>query len=146
MSHKASVAIIIYEHKILLLLRDDKPNIPDPNVWQLPGGQIAGNENHLQTIQRELEEEICMVPNNLVYIGETASNICVYLSILKEDEVQQIKLGNEGQQLKFFSVQEFMNLPVTKALKFYLENYEQGLKMLIEREELDNVSLLGLKV
>ena len=33
----SSTSILVHNNKILLILRDDKPEIPEPNTWQLPG-------------------------------------------------------------------------------------------------------------
>ena len=146
MAHKGSVALIIHDQKILLLLRDNNPNISDPNAWQLPGGQTEEGESPLETVRRELEEEISMVPDDLRCLGKTASEIFVYVSFLKDTEVEHIKLGNEGQELKFFSLQDIKNLSLRLSVRFYINTYEQGLETLINNKGvLDDVSLLGLK-
>jgi len=44
--------------EILLLLRDNKPEIPYPNTWDLPGGQMEGSELPSECIRRETDEEL----------------------------------------------------------------------------------------
>ncbi|MGB7950810.1 MAG: NUDIX domain-containing protein [Candidatus Binatia bacterium] len=44
--------------ELLLLLRDDKPEIPYPNTWDLPGGHVEGNESPRECISREMAEEL----------------------------------------------------------------------------------------
>ena len=44
--------------EILLLLRDNKPEIPYPNTWDLPGGQMEGSELPSECIRREMDEEL----------------------------------------------------------------------------------------
>lgn len=119
MPKKRSIAIIVHNKRILLLLRDNSPSIQNPNTWQLPGGQIEENENHFQTIKRELKEEISLTPANLEYLGDALSDTSVYVSFLTDEEVKHIKLGNEGQKLKFFTKEELIHLTVTPSIKFY---------------------------
>ena len=44
--------------EVLLLLRDDKPEIPYPNTWDLPGGHVEGSESPSECISREMGEEL----------------------------------------------------------------------------------------
>ena len=44
--------------ELLLLLRDDKAEIPYPNTWDLPGGHVEGNESPRECICREMDEEL----------------------------------------------------------------------------------------
>jgi 8-oxo-dGTP diphosphatase len=44
--------------EILLLLRDNKPGIPYPNTWDLPGGHLEEGETPTECICREMREEL----------------------------------------------------------------------------------------
>ena len=46
------------QNAILLQLRDNKPNIPYPNMWAIPGGHIGKGETPLECILREVKEEL----------------------------------------------------------------------------------------
>ncbi len=43
---------------ILLILRDNIPHIPYPNKWDITGRQVEKDEEPLQTVLREIREEI----------------------------------------------------------------------------------------
>lgn len=49
--------LILSNHKILLLLRDNKSNVPNPNTWCLIGGFINDKENEEDAARREAKEE-----------------------------------------------------------------------------------------
>ena len=55
----ASVKAVIHsDGKILLQLRDEKPNIYYPGVWGLFTGKVEPNEKPIDALKRELLEEI----------------------------------------------------------------------------------------
>ena len=43
--------------KYLFVLRDNNPNIPNPNCWSLLGGGIEENELPIDALKREIIEE-----------------------------------------------------------------------------------------
>ena len=46
------------EKRVLLFRRDDKPDIPYPNLLDIPGGTVEDNETADQAIVREMAEEL----------------------------------------------------------------------------------------
>ena len=61
MSNKRKTATMIFlngRNEVLMFLRDDKPSIKYPNMWDLPGGQCDGDESAEQCIRREMAEEL----------------------------------------------------------------------------------------
>ena len=44
--------------EVLMLLRDDNPGIPYPNMWDLPGGHMEKDESPRECICREMQEEL----------------------------------------------------------------------------------------
>ena len=52
-------ALLFDRHgRLLIYLRDDKPNIPFPNHWDLIGGHVEADETPEQALVREVKEEI----------------------------------------------------------------------------------------
>ena len=49
---------LICGDKVLTILRDDKDNIPCPNMWELPGGGREGDESPFECAAREVYEEL----------------------------------------------------------------------------------------
>lgn len=57
-------ALILDQHgRYLMQLRDDKPGILHPGAWGMFGGGIEPGETPEQAVQRELAEEIGLVPS-----------------------------------------------------------------------------------
>lgn len=46
------------EHRLLIYLRDDKPDIPFPNHWDFFGGHVEPGETPEQALVREVGEEL----------------------------------------------------------------------------------------
>jgi mutator protein MutT len=65
---KVVSAIVVADGKMLLLLRDDNPEIRDPSCWQLPGGGVEDGETPDEAIKRELQEEIGIIPSSLRFL------------------------------------------------------------------------------
>lgn len=53
-----NIILINDENAVLLQLRDNKPTIPYPNTWALPGGHRGHDETPLECIVREIQEEM----------------------------------------------------------------------------------------
>jgi 8-oxo-dGTP diphosphatase len=56
----AKLAILTGGH-MLAILRDDKPDIPFPGLWDLPGGGREGGESPEDCALRETREELGLV-------------------------------------------------------------------------------------
>ncbi|ACU37340.1 MFS transporter [Actinosynnema mirum] len=52
------IILVNTRDEVLLQLRDDKPGIPHPNTWCIPGGHLDPGETPRQAATRELNEEM----------------------------------------------------------------------------------------
>ena len=125
----SSFAIVFYQGKILFILRDDIPNLSDPNKWSLPGGGKENNETPEQTMLREVWEEISVRPKNYHFLYKVPLfPKYLYLVKLTREENSRVKLGNEGQKLAYFALEETDKLSLSRGIrKFFLKAYRNYL-------------------
>jgi len=89
---------------VLTLLRDDCPDIPYPNQWDLPGGGREGVETPFATAARELFEELSIKiePSRVIYHveenGHSNPETKVHFFVARWEELadQDVRLGDEG--------------------------------------------------
>lgn len=96
------------EGKVLLQLRDNKPDIPYPNRWGTFGGQIEEKETPEEAITREIREELGYELSNPEYFGNfpfDGYNIYMYRIIDHNLTLEDVTV-KEGQQGRFFSLEE----------------------------------------
>lgn len=90
--------------QILLLLRDDIPTIPYPNMWDIPGGHVENGETPEECIVREIEEEMGMRIEGFqsFSVMEFDDRVEHVFWMKTELDIKKIEL-TEGQCLKWFS-------------------------------------------
>lgn len=65
-------AVVYKDDKYLLQLRDNDPAISYPNTWAFFGGGVDAEERHEEALKRELEEELCWRPQELVFLNKAS--------------------------------------------------------------------------
>ena len=118
--------------KVLTILRDDKENIPCPNMWELPGGGREGDESPFECAVREVFEELgitltedCLlwskVYPSMLYEGRQSVFMVGQLS---QDQFDSIVFGDEGQAYKLMNIEEFLtSSKVVPQLQGRLRDY-----------------------
>lgn len=130
---------LICGDRILTILRDDKENIPCPNMWDLPGGGREGTESPFECAAREVYEELgihldedCLLWSKIypsVIFKDKQSVFMV--GQLRQEQFDNITFGNEGQAYKLMLIEEFLKskqaVPQLQGrLRDYLEeNYDK---------------------
>lgn len=112
----AKIALLCDTH-VLVYLRDDKPTIPYPNQWDLPGGGREGDETPAECALRELHEEfgLRLARDRIHWSREYArANIAAphtthfFVATLAMEETERIVFGHEGQHWRLMPVTEFL--------------------------------------
>ena len=107
---------LICGDKVLTILRDDKDDIPCPNMWDLPGGGREGNETPFECVAREVYEELNIqlskeeVIWSEIYPGilDEKKQFVFLVGNLAQEEFDRIDFGDEGQSYKLVSFEEFL--------------------------------------
>ena len=115
--HGAKVALFI-GGKLLVTLRDDFAHIPFPNVWDLPGGGREGIETPLQTLNREVMEEVglTILAEAIVWSRQYPSandphrHGYFYIAHMPAGTEKDIVFGDEGQEWRLMDLEAFLAL------------------------------------
>ena len=107
---------LICDGQILTILRDDKEDIPWPNMWELPGGGREGNETPFECVAREIYEELSIQLSKADVIWSRlypsmldVNKKSVFLvGKLTQEQFESIIFGDEGQGYKLVSFEEFL--------------------------------------
>jgi len=108
MNSNVAVNVFLYDPKtqsVLLQLRDNNPNIANPNVWCFPGGGGEPEDDSVEAAaKRELFEETGYKVLDLQLVGtDTEYDKERYFFFAEYDGVQKIE-GHEGQKMEFISL------------------------------------------
>ncbi len=114
----AKAALICQGH-ILTYLRDDRPGLPWPGLWDLPGGGREGGEAPVDCLMRELEEEfgLRLPPARLVWsralpsMQDAALDGWFFAGRLMPEEIAAIHFGDEGQRWEMMALDLWLSRP-----------------------------------
>lgn len=134
---RVAAAFVTYKGKILLFHRDDKPGINDPNRWSLIGGNVEDGETFEQALIREIKEEINVSVENPKFLfprkGLLGHDGMCYHVPLSDEQAQSVKLGDEGQEVRFFTFEEMGKLPLAIDIEAIYRDYRDLLRNLLEK-------------
>ena len=123
---------LICGDKVLTILRDDKDDIPCPNMWELPGGGREGDESPFECAAREVYEELgihlnedCLLWGKIYpsVIFEGKQSVFM-VGQLRQEQFDNITFGDEGQGYQLMNVEEFFSSSqVVPQLQERLKDY-----------------------
>jgi 8-oxo-dGTP diphosphatase len=126
------IAAIILENdngEFLLYLRDNKPDIPFPNHWDLIGGHIEEGESPEQALVREVKEELDIDLKDYSFYkkyecltGDAYENIKYIYSGKINLPIEEVTLL-EGVRPQYFSREEIPNVKFANILKSIVMEY-----------------------
>jgi 8-oxo-dGTP diphosphatase len=112
-------AALFHDDALLCYLRDDKPGLPWPAMWDLPGGGREGSESAEDCLLRELREEfgLSLSPDRLVWrqrfaaMLDASTSAWFFAGHLSAAEIAAITFGDEGQEWRMMRVGDFLAHP-----------------------------------
>ncbi len=126
------IAAIILENdngEFLLYLRDNKPDIPFPNHWDLIGGHVEEGETPEQALVREVKEELDIDLKDYSFYkkyecltGDAYENIKYIYSGKINLPIEEVTLL-EGVRPQYFSREEIPNVKFANILKSIVMEY-----------------------
>jgi len=134
MIYSGSKLALFLGRDLLVILRDDKVDIPYPGHWDLPGGGREGDETPAECALRETYEEVGLQlqVQDLVWEREYHRSIgpmWFFATHQSASMVEQVRFGSEGQGWRLMSPAEYCSHPLavphfTTYLRDYLEDVE----------------------
>ena len=131
MKRKGSSIIFINDtEQILLFLRDNIPDLPYPNMWDVPGGHVEPDESPENCIIREMKEEMDLILNEFELFSKIEFEDRIeYTFWARADlDIDEIEL-TEGQRLKWFSRDDAKQTPLAYGFNEILEKYNNSQSM-----------------
>ena len=118
MSFHGAKAAVFVGNRLLVLLRDDRPDIPFPAHWDFPGGGREGHETPFETLAREVKEEVGLdlPPSALVWsinlpaVHQPGTRIWFSVVRLPALAFTEIVFGNEGLCWALMTPLQFLSL------------------------------------
>ncbi len=119
-----SIIFINDQRQILLFLRDDKPTIPYPDMWDIPGGHIEKNETPEMCIVREIKEELDLDIEDfrLFSVIQFAERKEYTYWKNANLDIERIRL-TEGQCLRWFTEEEAGAITLANGFNQVIEDF-----------------------
>src|SRR5580765_6170846 len=108
---------LINNNRVLVILRDDKPGIDFPGMWDLPGGAREDGELPIEVAVREVREEVGLDLKSSrpvwqkIYPAVADPNKTAYFLVfnISDKQLKKAKLGDEGRDWKMVRFEDFLS-------------------------------------
>jgi 8-oxo-dGTP diphosphatase len=129
MKEIAQVLLFDRDGRLLIYLRDDKPEIPFPNHWDFFGGHVEAGEKPAEALVREVREELAIELEAFHFFrryecrtGDAYANI-KHIYYAQIDRPASDLALYEGQKLAAIGREERMNFRFANVLGAILEDF-----------------------
>jgi 8-oxo-dGTP diphosphatase len=120
----AGILMLNSNNELLMLLRDDIPSIPFPNMWDIPGGKVEPGEIPEETVKREMMEEMELKLENIslfkVYETKDLIDNVFWTRIDLLPEKIDLK---EGQKISYFSHKQLSGMKLAFNYNLVIEEF-----------------------
>ena len=129
--HEAKLALLTGD-RLVSILRDKDPEIPYPDMWDLPGGGREADESPEACVLRELEEELSLSlsEEDLLWKRQYVSDLdgksatWFFVAEVSQLDINRIRLGAEGQAWRMWDVARFLRMSnVVPMMQTRLSDY-----------------------
>lgn len=132
-------AILLLDGNYILQLRDNKPTIAAAGQWSLFGGRIEIGETPLQTIKREIYEELSIEPAEYSYLWYTDHYSLFQGTVARiwffASDVTTVWPGHklrEGKAVRAFRFKQLARLDMPQVMYQTLERFHQQREKVIK--------------
>lgn len=121
----AGIILLNKKNQVLLLLRDNKADIPSQNMWDIPGGRVEHNESPEFTVRREMFEELGIVDLGdidlfKIYSSEDLVDYIFWKRIDLNPAAIELK---EGQRIEYFDLSRIRSTKLAFEYNIVLEEF-----------------------
>lgn len=128
-------AVLVLDGNCILQLRDNKPTIAAAGQWSLFGGKIKIGETPLQTIRREVYEELSTEPAEYSYLWCTDYYSLFEKTVVRSwffaSDVTTVWPGHklrEGKDVRAFRFKQLASLDIPSVMYQTLERFHQQVR------------------
>jgi 8-oxo-dGTP diphosphatase len=123
MRQSAHVLFVNDTGEVLLRLRDDRPDLPYPGLWDLLGGAVETGEDLPEAAVREVKEEIGIDCPPLEYFGTYPADVQNNVFLASLSAPLESLVLTEGQRLSYVAAHEARALPLVPWVARLLGDY-----------------------
>lgn len=120
----AGIILLNSNNQVLLILRDNKPGIPFPGMWDIPGGQVEPGENPEETVKREMIEEMSLGLGKINLFKVYESEDLIDSVFWKRIDLEPGKIDlKEGQRITYFPREELSEMKLAFNYNIVIEEF-----------------------
>ncbi|MDT3696432.1 MAG: NUDIX domain-containing protein [Ignavibacterium sp.] len=121
----AGIILLNNDNNVLMILRDDKADIPFPNMWDIPGGKVEQNESPEFTVRREMFEELGIADLGDIDLFKiyTSNNLTDFI-FWKRIDLNPVEINlREGQRIEYFDLSRIRSTKLAFGYNNVLEDF-----------------------